>query len=114
MARAVPARLTAAQGRRFAFAVGGAMLVLAGIMLWRGARVGQWFLGPIGAALIVAGVAVPTRLGPVERAWMAFAVAINEWLTVMTSSPAPMPTAMRAKCNAVVQLETAQAWAAPT
>jgi saxitoxin biosynthesis operon SxtJ-like protein len=81
MARAVPARLTAAQGRRFAFAVGGAMLVLAGIAIWRGARVGQWILGPIGAALIIAGVAVPTRLGPVERAWMAFALAISKVTT---------------------------------
>jgi hypothetical protein len=57
------------------------MLVLAGLLVWRGARFGQWILGPIGAALIVAGVAVPTRLGPVERAWMAFAVAISKVTT---------------------------------
>ena len=81
MARAVPARLTAAQGRRFAFAVGGAMIALAGILVWRGARFGQWVFGPIGAALILAGVAIPTRLGPVERAWMAFAVAISKVTT---------------------------------
>jgi hypothetical protein len=73
--------LTAAQGRRFAFAVGGAFLLFAGIMLWRGARFGQWILGPIGAALIIAGIAVPTRLGPVERAWMAFALAISKVTT---------------------------------
>ena len=81
MARAVPARLTAAEGRRFAFPVGGALLVLAGIMLWRGARIGQWIFGSIGTALIIAGVAVPTRLGPVERAWMAFAAAISKVTT---------------------------------
>ena len=45
---------------------------------------------------------------------MAFAVAMNEWLTVMTSSPAPTPTASSARCSAVVQLETAHACGAPT
>src|SRR5690349_21756143 len=39
---------------------------------------------------------------------------MNEWLTVMTSSPAPTPTARSARCSAVVQLETAQAYGAPT
>jgi hypothetical protein len=81
MARAVPARLTASEGRRFAFAVGGAMLVLAGIMAWRGGRIGPWVLGPVGAALVVAGAAVPARLGPIQRAWMAFAVAISKVTT---------------------------------
>ena len=81
MARAVPARLTASEGRRFAFAVGGALLALAGIMAWRGGRMGPWVLGPIGAALVVAGAAVPTRLGPVQRAWMAFAAAISKVTT---------------------------------
>src|SRR5207244_3058958 len=38
----------------------------------------------------------------------------KEWLTVMTSSPGPTPTASRARCSAVVQLETAQACGAPT
>ena len=45
---------------------------------------------------------------------MAFAVAMNEWLTVTTSSPGPTPTASSARCSAVVQLETAQACGAPT
>src|SRR6185503_2478260 len=39
---------------------------------------------------------------------------MNEWLTVMTSSPGPTPTARSARCSAVVQLETAQACGAPT
>ena len=33
---------------------------------------------------------------------------------MMTSSPGPTPRACRARCSAVVQLETAQAWRAPT
>ncbi len=81
MARAVPARLTAAAGRRFAFTVGTAMLVLAGIVAWRGARPVAWTLGGIGGALLAAGLVAPTRLGPVERAWYAFAAAISKVTT---------------------------------
>src|SRR6478735_1664469 len=55
-----------------------------------------------------------TKTGTPSQYRMAFAVAMNEWLTVMTSSPALTPTAFRARCSAVVQLETAQACAAPT
>jgi len=81
MARAVPARLTAAAGRRFAFTVGTAMLVLGGVVAWRGGRTAAWTLGVVGAALLVAGVVAPTRLGPVERAWYALAVAISKVTT---------------------------------
>ena len=81
MARAVPARLTPSEGRRFAFAVGGVMLALAAILIWRGGRIGPWVLGPVGAALVIAGAAVPTRLGPVQRAWMGFAAAISKVTT---------------------------------
>ena len=38
---------------------------------------------------------------------------MNEWLTVMTSSPAATPTARSARCSAVVQFDTAQACGAP-
>src|SRR6185312_17553269 len=39
---------------------------------------------------------------------------MNEWLTVITASPAPTTTASSARCSAVVQLETAHAYGAPT
>src|SRR3982750_2524195 len=39
---------------------------------------------------------------------------MNEWLTVMTSSPAVTPATRSARCSAVVQFETAQACGAPT
>src|SRR5574342_378127 len=45
---------------------------------------------------------------------MTLAVAMKEWLTVTTSSPGRTPTASSARCSAVVPLETAQAWRAPT
>lgn len=81
MARSVPARLTAAAGRRFAFTVGIALLVLAGLMVWRGKRVPAWILGGVGALLILAGLVAPTRLGPIERAWYALASAISKVTT---------------------------------
>ncbi len=81
MARAVPARLTAAEGRRFANTVGVALLVLAGVVAWRGARSVAWGLGGVGALLIAAGLVAPTRLGPVERAWYALAAAISKVTT---------------------------------
>src|SRR5512138_3603318 len=39
---------------------------------------------------------------------------MNEWLTVTTSSPGRTPAATRARCSAVVQLDTAHACGAPT
>jgi hypothetical protein len=42
------------------------------------------------------------------------AEAMNEWLTVITSCPAPTPTPISARCSAVVQLDVAQACWAPT
>src|SRR5215468_9927242 len=45
---------------------------------------------------------------------MLLAVAMNEWLTVTTSSPRPTPAARRAKCSPTVQLDTAHACLAPT
>src|SRR5678816_4847117 len=55
-----------------------------------------------------------TKTGVAPQYRIAFAVAMNEWLTVTTSSPGPTPTASSARCSAVVQLDTAQACGAPT
>jgi uncharacterized membrane protein YhhN len=37
--------------------------------------------GVVGTGLVVAGLAVPTWLGPVYRGWMAFALAISKVTT---------------------------------
>lgn len=94
MAERVPARLTAAQGRRFAFPVGGAFLALGGILWWRDAPTVASVLGALGGVLLLAGVVAPARLGPVERGWMRLAHAISRvttpivmtiaWLLVIT------------------------------
>jgi len=79
--RNVPARLTPAEGRRFAFPVGIAFLVIGAIILWRGHTSVATGFGTLGGLLLVAGVVVPSRLGPVYRAWMGLAVLISRVTT---------------------------------
>jgi hypothetical protein len=81
MAAGIPARLTAAQGRRFGLTVGAAFLVFAGIAWWRGHPTTTTILGTLGSVLAVAGLLVPTYLGPVERAWMKLAHLISKVTT---------------------------------
>jgi hypothetical protein len=81
MAAGIPARLTAAQGRRFGLTVGGAFLVFAGIAWWRSHPAISTVLASLGATLSLAGLIIPTRLGPVERAWMGLAHAISKVTT---------------------------------
>ena len=69
---AVSTRLTAAaQGRKFAFTLGIALVVLGAFSLWRGHTIAPFVLLVPGAVLLVAGLVIPQHLGPIERAWMA-------------------------------------------
>jgi hypothetical protein len=72
---------TASDGRRFAFPVGTAFLLLAGILWWRGHMTFVWVAAGLATALFLAGVALPRRLGPVYRAWMRMALAISKVTT---------------------------------
>ena len=81
MAHDVPARLTAAQGRRFGVTVGIAFLVLAGLLWWRAHPVMSTVAASLGGALVLAGAVIPDRLGPVQRGWMRFAFAISKVTT---------------------------------
>jgi hypothetical protein len=81
LAKRVPAGLSAREGRKFAFTVGLAFLVLAALLRWRGATMLPIVLAAPGALLLVAGLAVPARLGPVQRAWMGLAHAISRVTT---------------------------------
>lgn len=81
MATRVSARLTPKEGRRFGLTVGAAFLVLAGLMWWRAHPLAAAVVGAIGGGLAVAGLILPTHLGPVERAWMALAHAISRVTT---------------------------------
>ncbi|HEX5438097.1 MAG TPA: SxtJ family membrane protein [Gemmatimonadaceae bacterium] len=73
--------MTRAEGRKFGLTVGGAFLVLAGISLWRGHRIPVVVLGALGAVLVLAALAIPGHLGPVQRGWMALAEAISKVTT---------------------------------
>jgi hypothetical protein len=77
LADRIPARLTAAEGRRFAFTVGIAFAVLGGIGWWREhLRLASGF-GAVAGALLLLGLLVPAQLGPVQRAWMRLAHLIS-------------------------------------
>ena len=81
MAGRVRAGLTPREGRRFGFTVGGAFFVIAAISLWRGHEIVPLVLGGLGGALVLGGLIVPGRMGPVYERWMALAVAISKVTT---------------------------------
>jgi len=74
----VPARLTVREGRKFAFTVGAAFLVLGGVSAWRGHHLPPRILWVLGGALLLAGLLVPGRLSGVYRWWMKLASAISK------------------------------------
>jgi hypothetical protein len=101
-------RLTAPEGRRFAFTLAGAFSVLAIVLWWRVRGSSSPFapfasFAPLflAASLLAAGILIPTRLGPVQRAWMALAHAISRVTTpilmavVYFTVLAPIGLAMR-------------------
>ena len=81
LANADPARLTPAEGRRFALTVGTAFCVLAGVFWWRDRPLGTAMLGGLGVLLILAGLVAPRHMGPVQRAWMGLAHLISRVTT---------------------------------
>ena len=81
LANAAPARLTVAEGRRFAFTVGIAFLVLAVTVAWRGHTAPATILGVLAALFVSAGIIVPRRLAPIQRGWMALAIGISRVTT---------------------------------
>lgn len=81
MAGRVRAGLTPSEGRRFGLTVGGAFWVFAAISLWRGHEIVPMVLGGLGGALVLGGLIVPGRMGPVYDRWMALAVAISKVTT---------------------------------
>lgn len=73
MATRVSARLSAAEGRHFGLTVGAAFLALAGISAWRARPTQAVVLGTLGGLLVLAGLMIPSRLGPVIQAWSGLA-----------------------------------------
>ena len=81
MARRDRARLTPSEGRKFGLTVGVALAALGGLLLWRDHDQVAYAFLLVAGLLISAGIVVPTRLGPVERAWMGMALAISKVTT---------------------------------
>jgi hypothetical protein len=73
--------LTPKEGRAFAFPVGAAFLVLAGITWWRGHPTFMIGFVSIAVPLILAGIVIPGKLGPVYRGWMGFALLLSKVTT---------------------------------
>lgn len=65
--------MTAAEGRKFGLAVGGAFLLLALILWWRGKVAAVPYVAGLGTMLVLGGLVAPAALGPVQRAWMRLA-----------------------------------------
>jgi hypothetical protein len=81
LATGIPARLTSAEGRKFAWTVGAAFLVLGGIVWWREHYRVATVLLSLGGILAVAGLILPGHLTGVYRAWMGLAHAISRVTT---------------------------------
>ena len=81
MAQRIPARLSPAEGRKFALTVGAAFVALAGFTWWRGHQKVATVAGGLGAAFIVAGLLAPGQLGLIYRGWMAFGLALSKITT---------------------------------
>ena len=81
MATGVPTRLTPAEGRKFGLTVGIAFLVLTALVWWRGRMGAVYVLGSLGTLLVLAGLIIPARLGPVNRAWMGLAHLLSKVTT---------------------------------
>lgn len=77
----VPAGLSAGELRRFGLLVGGAFVLLAGLMAWRGHVVPMYIAGALGCALLLGGLAAPKWLGPAYRGWMRFGQALSRVTT---------------------------------
>ena len=77
-------RLTSAEGRRFAWTLAAAFAVLAAVSQWRGRARIAFVLAVVAGLFFLAGAVLPSRLGPVERAWMGFARAISRVTTPLS------------------------------
>jgi hypothetical protein len=82
LATGIPARLSKAEGRRFGFTVGAAFVALAAITVLRHKPIAVTAtLGGAGVLLVLAALAIPGSLGPVQRAWMRFAELLSKVTT---------------------------------
>lgn len=77
MATPARSRLTRHDGMMFAFTLAAGFSVLSVVFAWRRRTAPAEVTFALGAALLLAGMLVPTRLGPVKRAWMGLGHLIS-------------------------------------
>ena len=73
--------LSPSEGRRFGAVVGLAFSTLGVIFVWRGHQLPAGVSMVLGISLVLSGLFVPTRLGPVQAAWMKLASLISKVTT---------------------------------
>ena len=78
--------MSRAEGRKFGFTVGIALLALGALLMWRGRETAALVVLSVGGLLVLAGLAIPGQLGPVQRVWMAVAHAISKVTTPLFMS----------------------------
>lgn len=66
--------------RKFGLTVGIALLILGGV-LWSFDKSAYRYIGSIGGALIVIGLALPIVLKPLQKVWMAMALTMGWFMT---------------------------------
>jgi hypothetical protein len=81
LAHAIPARLSAAEGRKFAITVGAAFSVVGAVLWWRGMPRAAVVLWVIAGSLLLAGLIIPGNLTPIHRGWMGLALLISRVTT---------------------------------
>ena len=81
LATGISTRLSAAEGRLFAWVVGAAFLALAALGAWRGRLYATLIFGGLGGLLVLAGLIVPDKLGPIFRAWSGLAHLLSKVTT---------------------------------
>jgi hypothetical protein len=63
--------------KSFGLSVGGVLLVIAAIAVWRQRTLTADIAGAIGTVLVVLGAVAPRVLAPVNRVWWRFALALG-------------------------------------
>ena len=85
--RTVRAEVAALEGgrgalRQFGLVVGGVLLAVAGLLLWRrGASAWTWGLAGVGGPLVALGLVAPAVLRPVRDVWMTLAFVMGAVMT---------------------------------
>jgi hypothetical protein len=72
---------TVRDGRRFAWTLAAGFAAIAAIAALRHRTSAEEFLAGVVIVAFVAGVVIPTRLGPIERGWLAFGHALSRVTT---------------------------------